>query len=240
MTASPCRPSSDHIIAAEKLLAPPSETGLTVALWQEIAAAFVQIGLLWTVLKVRDFFLEFPTLLPDNTLSKFVHDINPDNFDNTELQEHTHLLPELIWELLCTLECISSTRPVTITLDNAKSRHAILFVPSRLDQHDLSELTFAVPVALAAPSAACVRRLWILEKSKVSNTNLALVGQGYYFGDILGVYDQVSYVRSVTVVGRWQEDISAYDSAEEWLQFDSDIEEGDLAWDSDGGRRDGR
>jgi hypothetical protein len=143
----------------------------------------------------------------------------------------------LLCRVLDEFRDVEKTTPLIMALNKTGTRYAIIFMLFRLCLEKIDDLVLAVPVALATSTAACARRLWVLTKSDTSESALALVGQGYYFGDQLRVDDEVMCLKSTTVVGRRQENVDAYDSAEEWADHTDDVEDYDLEWDIDGGRK---
>jgi hypothetical protein len=146
---------------------------------------------------------------------------------------------DMIWSLLAQFRNIEWNIPLIARLNKEGTRHAVVFVPSRLRQHVRSiavQFIFAVPAALNNPRATCLRRFWILRKAKTSDSVLSIVGQVYYFGEELRVDGEVTYAEDVTVVGRWNDDVDSYDSAEEWADSPHDVSSLDIEWDSDGAR----
>jgi hypothetical protein len=146
---------------------------------------------------------------------------------------------DMIWSLLAQFRNIERNIPFVARLNKEGTRHAVVFVPSRLRQHVRSsavQFIFAVPATLNNSRATYLRRLWILGKAKTSDSVFPIVGQGYYFGEELRVDGEVTYAEDVTVVGRWNDDVDSHDSAEEWADSPYDVSSLDIEWDSDGAR----
>ena len=153
-------------------------------------------------------------------------------------EEDMTALENIISNMLKQLTYIERTVPLAARIDSARHAHAILFIPSRLADENLSDFRYAVPAALNDPKSALVRRLWILEESRTSDSRLSIVGQGFYFGQTLTENCEVTYVGDVTVAGRWNEDMDdEYESADNWVVFKDDISDIDIEWDANGGRR---
>lgn len=128
---------------------------------------------------------------------------------------------------------IERTRPLIMRLDKESVQHALIFLPSRLVKHmetGVFQYSLAVPAALNNPEATGLRRLWILEKAKTFEQSLSIVGQGCYLGPELAVDSEVIYAEGVSVVGRWNEDLDAYDSSDEWANHEIDVPDLDLMW----------
>jgi hypothetical protein len=233
----PMKPSREHTEAANAwLLRSQKQRSKLATLDTETLAAALHIGLPWTAIQVRDFHLETPILRPGATKKFEIGKTGPYVLENTAAENIYQVTEELIETVLVNLRFVERTTPWIVALNKAGTRHAIVFMPLRLCQKDWAQFTIAVPVALATPTAACVRRLWVLARSKTSASDLAMVGRGYYFGDEIRMNDDVTLIRGVTVSGRWQEDNDDYESAEEWDDDPDDVDEYGIEWDSDGGR----
>lgn len=224
------------------LKAPPMLTDVGVA----TLGTALDVGLSWMLQNIRNFDEKTPlrrrrternSMGGTNDLLAKVDTVRPYVVRKADDMKE---VANLIWDLLYSFRNIERTFPLIAGLNDEKARYAIMFVPSRLEQQihsSTARFTFAVPAALNNPTAARVRRLWILEKAKTSDSAWSLIGQGYYFGEELRVVGDITYAVDVTVVGRWNNDVDSYDSAEEWSDFPQEVNDiYDIKWDSNGSR----
>jgi hypothetical protein len=185
-------------------------------------AVALDIGLDMMVQKVRAFYDETPTMLTQSRERSIAGvDRYMSKGHNTTAENDIRTVADIISNTLPHFRNVKRSVPLIAQLDHEGTRHALLFVPSRLLRNDqgnlhIPEYTYAVPAAHNIPTAACTRRLWILADSKTVENSMAIVGQGYYFGETLTAGSEVAYAEGVKVVGRWVEDGDGYDSEDEW------------------------
>ncbi|KAH8758151.1 heterokaryon incompatibility protein-domain-containing protein [Hyaloscypha finlandica] len=199
-------------------------------------ASALDLGLSWVAQNVHDFLKEMKTLKEtsrESSMDSTDGSLFSANATGPEVIQEADHMKNMIQGLLVHFRHVERNIPFVTHLNKEGTRHAILFVPSRLGQHVRSstvQFLFAVPTALNNLESSCLRRLWILEKSKTSESVLSIVGQGYYFGDELRVDSEVSFAKDINVVGRWNDDEDSYDSAEEWANDLSDVPDLFMGW----------